>query len=198
MFHFLLKCFISYLNDHYQLIKIGSALSVLCKLLFDVPHGSVLGHLLFSLYNNSLSFVTGKYKGVKFHFYADVTHIFYVHLSQKNTSSAFELLNRYLDDVKEWLSTSKLKLNPDKTEFIVFDSKRQRDKFKACFPIDICDSPLCPAESVKNLGMWFDYDFSYPNIFRLSAKDTTASFCHPLPHPYPYVYSIFTTSCCGR
>ena len=28
-----------------------------------------------------------------------------------------------LDDVKEWMSTSKLKLNPDKTEFILFCSK---------------------------------------------------------------------------
>ena len=29
------------------------------------------------------------------------------------------------------MSTSKLKLNPDKTEFIVFGSKRQRDKLIA-------------------------------------------------------------------
>ena len=58
------------------------------------------------------------------------------------------------------MSTSKLKLNPDKTEFIVFSSKRQRDKLKAYFPSTILGSPLCPAESVKNLGVWFDSDFS--------------------------------------
>ena len=57
------------------------------------------------------------------------------------------------------MSTSKIKLNPDKTEFIVFGSKRQRDNLKACFPIAILGSPICPAESVKNLGMWFDSDF---------------------------------------
>ena len=57
-----------------------------------------------------------------------------MHLSQKNSSSAFKQLNKCLD-VKEWMSTSKLKLNPDKTEFIIFDLKRQRDKLKACFPI---------------------------------------------------------------
>ena len=32
-------------------------------------------------------------------------------------------LNSCLDDVKQWISTSKLKLNPDKTEFIMFGSK---------------------------------------------------------------------------
>ena len=58
------------------------------------------------------------------------------------------------------MSTIKLKLNPDKTEFIVFGSKRQRDKMKVYFPISIMGSPLCPAESVKNLGVCFDSDFS--------------------------------------
>ena len=50
--------------------------------------------------------------------------------------------------------------NPEKTESAIFGSKRQRDKFKACFPIDILGSPLCPVDSVKNLGVWFDSDFS--------------------------------------
>ena len=58
------------------------------------------------------------------------------------------------------MSTSKLKLNPDRTEFIIFSLRRQSDKLKACFPIDILGSPLCPIELVKNLGIWFDYDFS--------------------------------------
>ena len=45
-----LKWFTPYLPEHYQSIKIGSTLSDLCKLLFGVPQGSVLGPLLFSLY----------------------------------------------------------------------------------------------------------------------------------------------------
>ena len=97
--------------------------------------------------------------GIKFHFYADDSQV-YVHLSQTYASAAFEQLNRCLNDVKEWMSTSKLKLNPDKTEFIIFGMKRQTDKLKACFPIDILGSPLCPVDSVKNLGVWFNSDFS--------------------------------------
>ena len=61
--------------------------------------------------------IISKHKGIKFHFYADDSQI-YVHLSQKNAYAAFEQLNRCLDDFKEWMSTSKLKLNPDKTKFI--------------------------------------------------------------------------------
>ena len=103
--------------------------------------------------------IIGKHIGIKFHFYADNNQV-YVHLSQKNASAAFEQLNRCPDDAKEWISTSKLKLNPDKTEFIIFGLKRQRDKLKECFLINILGSPLCPVDSVKNLGVWFDSDFS--------------------------------------
>ena len=141
-----------YLSQRYKSIKIGSTLSDLCKLLFGVPQGSVLGPLLFSLYTTSLSLVIGKQKGVKFHCYADDTQV-YIHLSQKNSSAAFEKLNKCLDDTKEWMSASKLKFNPDKTEFIVYGSKRQRDKVIAYLSSTILGCPLCPAELVKNLGL---------------------------------------------
>ena len=51
-----LKWFSSDLTDHYQSIKIGSTLSDVCKLLFGVPQGSVLGPLLLSLYTTPTQF----------------------------------------------------------------------------------------------------------------------------------------------
>ena len=41
---------------------------------------------------------------------------------------------------------------------------------KAYFPVDILGSPLCPVDSVKNLGVWFDSDFPCPSTFIMSAK----------------------------
>ena len=39
------------------------------------------------------------------------------------------------------MSASKLKLNPDKTEFILFGSKKQRDRLNARFPVNILGNP---------------------------------------------------------
>ena len=75
------------------------------------------------------------------------------------------------------MSASKLKLNPDKTEFIVFGSKRQRDKLKAYFPSTILGSPLCPAEWVKNLGVWFDSDFSLSKHVQNVCKSCFVQLC---------------------
>ena len=59
------------------------------------------------------------------------------------------------------MSHSKLKLNPEKTEFIVFVSKAQRRKISSHFPVSILGSLLHPVDSVRNLGVWFDAEFSF-------------------------------------
>ena len=117
-----LKRFRSYLQDRFQSVKIGSSLSNLFKLKFGVPQGCVLGPLLFSLYTTPLSQVIRKYTGVRYHFYADDTQLF-IHLSPDDSLKSFDRLKSCLNDIQVWMSENKLKLNPDKTEFIVFGAK---------------------------------------------------------------------------
>ena len=44
---------------------------------------------------------------------------------------------------------------------------------KACFPLDIL-SPLCPVESVKHLGVWFDSGFSLSKHVQNVCKSCSA------------------------
>ena len=154
-----LNWFKSYLSERVQCIKIGSILSD-AKMLYGVPQGSVLGPILFSLYTTPLSKVIQNHPGISFQFYADDTQL-YVHLTHKNVASALDKLSHCLEDVKRWLCTNKLKLNPDKTEFIVFGSKSQREKLNQSFPVNILGNLISPIDAVRNLGVWFDSDFSF-------------------------------------
>ena len=58
------------------------------------------------------------------------------------------------------MTSSKLKLNPDKTEFIVFGTQTQRNKLKMHFPLNIFGNLLQPTNCVRNLGVLFDKDMS--------------------------------------
>ena len=101
---------------------IGSSLFNLFKLKVGVPQGSVLGPLLFSLYTIPLGHVIRKYTGVKYHFYADDIQLF-IHLSPDDSLKSFDRLRSCLSDIQVWMSENKLKVNPDKTGFIVFGAK---------------------------------------------------------------------------
>ena len=154
-----LKWFASYLN-RCQTIKIGSTLSALSKLIYGIPQGSVLGPLLFSLYTAPLIIIIRLHPHIKFYFYVDDTQL-YIHISHKNASAALCKLKACLHDVQQWMSLSKLKLNPEKTVFIVFGSKAQHQKISSNFPFSILGSLLHPVDSVRNLGVSFDAIFSF-------------------------------------
>ena len=48
---------------------------------------------------------------------------------------------------------------------------------KACFPIDILGNSLCPADSVRNLGVWFDSDFSLSKHVQNVCKSCFVKLC---------------------
>ena len=82
--------------------------------------------MLFSLYISLLSQVIAKYMDVKYNFYGDYSQLF-VHLSPGNCANSFHQLKACLSDIHTWMFENKLKLNPEKTEFIVFGSM---DRYK--------------------------------------------------------------------
>ena len=59
------------------------------------------------------------------------------------------------------MCANKLKLNADKTDFIIFGSKSQQKKLNPFFPVNILGESLIPSDAVKNLGVCFDSDFSF-------------------------------------
>ena len=59
------------------------------------------------------------------------------------------------------MKNSKLKLNADKTEFLIIGTSTQRAKLNGFFPTHILSQSITPAASVLNLGVTFDENFNF-------------------------------------
>ena len=154
-----LQWFKSYISNRQQRVHIDGSLSCPQDLHFGVPQGSVLGPFLFCLYTTSISKIITTHD-VSHHMYADGTQV-YIELSQSDTHKSISSLSDCLTDISLWMKSSKLKLNSDKTEFIIIGIKQQRHKLSNHFPVKLLDNDICPSDSVRNLCVVFDSDFSF-------------------------------------
>ena len=161
----------SYLSDRFQRVKINNSLSSSARLSFGVPQGSVLGPVLFCIYTSPLSSIIGE-QSVQHQLYADDTQL-YVSFSADDSSASLLQLQECLCSVQRWMFLNKLKLNPDKTDFLLLGHERQRRKFANLFPVSILGVDRFPSNSAKNLGVIFDHGVTFrPHISRI------CSSCH--------------------
>ena len=114
-----LAWFRSFLFGRHQRVKIGSISSHLIATKYGVPQGSVLGPVLFNIYVRNLpSFI--KSFGFASSNYADDTNTRLQFTLQCQYDNIKRRLPELLRQIKTWMDEHFLKLNPDKTEIILF------------------------------------------------------------------------------
>ena len=68
-----------------------------------------------------------------------------------------------------WMDTMHLKLNPDKTGFIVFGYRNQLDISKTSY-VKISGNTIPESPSVKYLGVTLDENLNLKNIYSLNVE----------------------------
>ena len=81
--------------------------------------------------------------------------------SPTDTHTSISTVNNCLTITVSLMESSKLKLNVDQTYIIIIGTKQQRNKSVDYFPINILGNDTSPPESVRNLGVVFDSNFSF-------------------------------------
>ena len=141
--------FSSYLQNRHQ-SPIKDTFSDQVTLSYGVPQGSVLGPVLFTLYTTALSAIISNFD-INHHLYANEIQI-YMSLLVSIAKESLEKLQNCLMGVSTWMTGSKLKLNPSKTEFLLIGTKPQREKLLNNFPGLLLGQETNPSTSAKNLG----------------------------------------------
>jgi hypothetical protein len=152
----------SFLTGRTQQVVYNGTMSTVQPVHFGVPQGSVLGPILYILYTTELELIVERC-GMKLHQYADDCQI-YVSVKVKDredpaAAAAVNKLSKCLTDVNCWLSASRLRLNPAKTQVMWLGSSQQLRKVDIN-EISILATSIKVSETARDLGVMIDSQMS--------------------------------------
>ena len=166
--------FKSFLIGRMQSVKIDDSLSDTIPVLHGVPQGSVLGPVLFNIYSSSLSPVINNF-GFDTSGYADDNNAY----TSFSLAFQYQVIAKQLPDlvnqINYWMNLYFLKMNPDKTEIILFLPQHLSSvhTINGCFlPDGTCKRF---SDSVKNLGFLMD-----KHLTMNTHVNSTVSHCYKL------------------
>ena len=119
-----------YLSDQQQCVQVNGASSEKTELYYGFLQGSCIGPFGFKLYTKHLTKIAHQY-GINIHLYADDTQL-YKSFKPETNESALIRLELSIEDIRQWMARYFLKLNENKTEFMVFGSKTDLDRVTGC------------------------------------------------------------------
>ncbi len=155
-----LKWFTSYLSNRHQMVKINNTVSESKKVKFGVPQGSVLGPILFTIYTAPLGEIIAEC-GLKRQTYADDTGIYHeispIDVASQNATLL--KIDNCINKIKEFMLMNKLKINDEKTIFMVLGTNYWTEKLNIN-SIKIGSTEIKSSNSTKNLGIIFDKEMT--------------------------------------
>ena len=149
----------SYLHGRQQMVTTDMGESSWSHVINGVPQGSVLGPLLFTVLVSDLG---DAIKRGRYHMYADDTQMYYS-CKCDDANSKIKEINNDLENVSKYSRRNCLKLNAEKSKFIIIGSRPNLKKLKdiGLDPIMIDNQKTERVYEAKNLGITFDEELSW-------------------------------------
>ena len=94
---------------------------------------------------------------MNYHIYADDTHV-YCSVDLLDMTSSLEKVKSCVADIRTWMIQNKLKINDDKTEFLLIKSAKK--EFTGAVEMSVGQDVIPPSHDCRNLGVMFDDDMS--------------------------------------
>jgi len=116
----------SFLRDRTQLIVFGGAGSKTSSVTSGVPQGSALGPLLFILYTADIPLIAAEHD-LGIHCYADDAQL-YLYEKAGSAGRMVSTASACIAEMDNWMSSNRLKLNTEKTQFIWLGTRQQLQK----------------------------------------------------------------------
>jgi len=116
----------------------------------------------------SLSSLIHSHK-LDYQLYADDIQV-YISLSTADTDLSLKQLGDCLHEISGWMTNNRLRLNANKTDFIIISTSRQRSKLTRFFPMPILSHSIMTSDTVYNLGVTFDSDFNFRTDVSLTCR----------------------------
>ena len=163
----------SYLNGRRQSVSIGGVSSVPTPVIYGVPQGSVLGPILYILYNTPMHDIVVAFV-ILDHYFADDAQGYKALRPSPSAADqrlAFATLSAASAEQRRRLSQNRLKLNEDKTDALLVSSKDAvRMKNISSMPLMVGDAPISPSPVVPNFGVLLDSHLTIDSQIRSSFK----------------------------
>ena len=156
-----------YLSNCTQKVKMGNTESSPAVLAQGVPRGSVLGPILYILFTSRVGDLCKKHN-IDYHGYTDDTqnyHSFSPNLPG-DEDHCITMLENCVSDIRVWMRMNKLKLNDEKTEFLVVATRQQLAKVSKNIVIRVGPDLIKASDSAKNLG--YNLDSTMKNVVHIN------------------------------
>ena len=90
------------------------------------------------------------------HAYADDTQLYVAFKPDpEHAANAVAAMEACINDIRKWMLADRLKINDDKTEFLVIGTRQQLEKVNID-SINVGTVEVSSSSEVKNLGCWLD------------------------------------------